>query len=302
MPAPFRILHSFTVHLDKPVTETVVREENGQKITTEKTVTKAVPYEILLKEPSRSEKTALALFKDVTYGEAIKLGLIPKLQMAQLLGKGDASNPLSQEEDKALAALNRRMTDLANEHVRLSSPTLSGEETAESAQRKADIAQEWLTLQQKAIGLISAYQSVYSSTAEHYTQNKMLIWLELFLTYVRDPEHVSDSVPRPMFIGTDYAAKDVALGDMEDAKDPLLFKVLEDDRLPSLWRAYLYGRAEDAAAFKVLEEDWENDRKLRVDAEAKVKEAASQATAPEVWSAPPVMPADDKEPEAPIVA
>ncbi len=282
---PFRILHTFVVHLEKTVTEKTTREENGQRITVETPVSKQVPYTIILKEPNRTQRTELAFYKDVTYGKAIKEGLMPKAFMQQVLGRADPNNPLSQEEDKALGALNRRLIDLANEHMRLSSETLSGPATEEIKQRKAEVAQEWLTLQNKAIGLIAAYHSVYDSTAERYTEAKMLTWLELFLTFVRDPDMPDTQPPRPLFPGTDYVAKDTAWGDMEEAKDPLLAKLMEEDRLASLWKAYLYGRAGSQADFTAMEEEWAKEKVLRTEAEAREREAADAEVAAMV---PPV--------------
>lgn len=269
----FRALHSYIVTLDKEVTETSVREENGQRITTEAKVIKPVEYTILLKEPNRTERNELGLFKDVTYGEAIKLGLIPKVKMQQILGKGDASNPLSEDEDKNLVALNKKITELGNEYTRLGSVVLNGgsPEDEERKQRKAEVLQEWLLLQNKAINLNAAYQSVYASTAEHYTQTKLLTWLSLFLTYVRDPGVAADAAPRPMFPGNDFAAKDAVLGDLETTKDPLLFKVM--DKLPSYWMLYLFGRARTPEEFKEIEAEWAKDEALRQEAELKTKMA-----------------------------
>lgn len=284
--APFRVLHTYVVHLEKTVIEKTTREENGQRITTESPVVKQVPYTIIMKEPNRTQRTELAFFKDVTYGNAVKAGLMPKAFMQQVLGRADPNNPLSQEEDKALGALNRRLVDLANEHMRLSSETLSGPVTEETKARKAEVAQEWLTLQNKAIGLIAAYHSVYDSTAERYTEAKMLTWLELFLTFVRDPDMPDTQPPRPLFPGNDYNAKDTAWGDMEEAKDPLLLKLMEEDRFASLWKAYLYGRASSPEDFKVMEEEWAKEKALRVEAEAKAREAADAEVASVV--APPV--------------
>lgn len=277
--APFRILHTYTVMLEKTVTEKTTREENGQRITVETPVVKQVPYTIIMKEPNRPQRTELAFFKDVTYGKAIKEGLMPKAFMQQVLGRADPNNPLSQEEDKALGALNRRLIDLANEHMRLSSETLSGPATEETKQRKAEVAEEWLTLQNKAIGLIAAYHSVYDSTAERYTEAKMLTWLELYLTFVRDPDMADTQPPRPLFPGNDYATKDTVWGDMEEAKDPLLAKLMEEDRFASLWKAYLYGRASSPEDFRAMEEEWAKEKALRAEAEARERKEADAEVA-----------------------
>lgn len=276
---PFRTLHTFTVTLDKQVTEKTTREENGQRITVETPVTKAVPYTIVLKEPSRNERTDLALFKDVTYGKAITLGLLPKAVMQQVIKANNPKNPLTEDEDKALATIGARLTELSAEYNRLK-PAKEGEPlSAEQIERRKEVLVEYLTLAKKAEDLSAAYQSVYASTAETFTQTKMLTWLGLFLTYVKDPEMAADAVPRPLFPGSDYAAKETALNDLDEAKDPLFRKVI--DKLPAYWQLYLFGRASTTAEFKAIEEEWAKEEALRAEAEAKQKEqeAAEKAAA-----------------------
>lgn len=294
----FRTLHTFTVTLDKEVIEKTTREENGQRITVETPVIKPVPYTIIMKEPSRKERTDLALFKDVTYGEAITKGLVPKAKMQQLLGRNDPSNPLSEDEDKSLAAIGARLGALSEEYNRLK-PAKEGEPLSEEQiTRRRDVLVEYLTLAKKADDLNGAYISVYASTAENYTQTKLLSWLALFLTYVRDPEMAADAVPRPLFAGSDYTSKETALGDLDDAKDPLYLKVIE--KLPSYWRLYLFGRASNAAEFKAVEEEWTKEQALRAEAEAKQKEDDAKAAAAkaETGEAAPqaVMPVAEAQP------
>lgn len=302
-PAPtIRTLHSFTVSLDREVTETTVREENGQKITVESKVTKPVDYTIILKEPNRTEKTDLSLFKDVTYGQAIKAGLVPKLTMQQLLAKMGANNPLSEEEDKSLGTIKRRIGELGNEYQRLSSPTLTGSDTHDLEVRKAAILQEWAMFQKKALDMDAAYQSVYEHTAENYTQSKMLTWLALFLTYVKDPA-APEAPSKPLFPGADFAAKEQALGDLEDAKDQLFSKAME--RIPTLWWLYMFGRVSTSDDFKQWEEEQAKEAKLRADMATKLRaeaEGAATVTPSTVSSVPDTATPLAPEPVATVAA
>jgi hypothetical protein len=288
----FKSLHSFTVTLDKEVSETTTREENGQTITVTSKVTKPLAYTILLKEPSRSEKNELALFKDVTYGYAIDKGLVTKLKMQQKLGKSDPTNPLSEDEDKNLSALSVRLQELEADYLRLNSSTTP--ETMETKERKEKILLEYLVLRKKIEDMNTSYQSVYAHTAENYTQTKMLTWLTLFLTYVKDPTNLSDSVPRPMFLGNDYDSKEEKLGELEDAEDPLYLKALE--KLPTYWMLYLFGRANKPDDFKEIEESWEKEKKLREEMEARAKVEAEKAA---VVAEPVAAPAPVAPPEPP---
>lgn len=262
----FRTLHSFTIHLDREVQKTSTREENGQVITTTSKVTEPVPVTVILKEPSRREKQELVLFQSVTYNKAIELGLLPKLVMQQKLGK-DATNPLSQEEDANLRAMTERLMELSTDFMQLSSAETIIDDKESVKERKERLLVEYMALQSKVIDMRAAYQSVYEHTAERYTENKTLQWLTLFLSYVSEPGS-SDSVPRPLFPGSDYAAKEDKLGDLEDAKDEMYMKALE--KLPYCWMLFLYGKASTPEEFAKVEEEF----KRQAEAEAKIKEEA----------------------------
>lgn len=272
----FRTLHSFTIPLTKEVQETNTREEGGQTITTTSKVAKEVPITIILKEPTRREKQELVLFQSVTYNKAIELGLLPKLVMQQKLGK-DAANPLSKEEDKNLAAMTERLSALSNDFMQLSNAEVSIEDKESIKERKERLLLEYMGLQSKVIDLNAAYQSVYEHTAERYTENKTLQWLTLFLSYVSEPGS-GDSVPRPLFPGSDHKAKEDKQGDLEDTKDELYMKALE--KLPYCWMLYLYGRASNPEEFAKVEEEFKKQAdaaaKIKAEAEAKAKEEAEK--------------------------
>ncbi len=190
-PTSFKTLHSFVVNLDKEVTETTTREENGQKITVESKSVKSVPTTVVLKEPSRRERQDLTLFQQITYNKAIELGLLPKLVMQQKLGKD--SGALSEDEDKTITALTARLQDLSAEYMRLIADKTP--DTEEIKARKEKLLTEYGMLYKKVEDLNTSYQSVYAYTADTYTQNKTLSWLLLFLTYIKlTPE----AVPTPM--------------------------------------------------------------------------------------------------------
>lgn len=281
----FRILHQFTVPIEREVEETNTRTESGQTISVTSKVKKTLEYTIILKEPSRREKNDLALFKDVTYGDAINKGLVIKRVMQQKLTNSDAQSPLSEEEDKALGGMNARLAELINEYVRLKAlPTADNEDTKE---RLTKVMVEYASLYKKISDINTAYQSVYAHTAENYTQTKMLTWLTLFLTYVKDPTQASDSVPRPLFAGSDYNAKEDRLGEMEDNKDDVLVGAIE--KLPTYWMLYLFNKANSPEDYKVIEEEWAKEKKMREEAEAKVKEEATKVVepAPEVATPEP---------------
>ncbi len=267
----FKILHQFTVHLDREVSEVTTTEENGQKVTRESKSIKAVPYTILLKDPSRSEKQALALFQHVRYNEAINLGLLPKVVMQQKLGK-DPNSPISEEEDKALVAMNKRLRELAAEFIELTRKK-DAAPPSDFVERKEKLMNEYLITQKRVIDMNVAYQSVYAYTAENYTQSKTLTWLALFLSHVRDGDATATGPTRPLFNGVDFVGKEQHLGDLEEGEDPLYVKAIQ--KLPAYWMLYLFGRASKSEDFVKYDEE----EAKRVEVEAKMKEDLDKAEA-----------------------
>lgn len=265
-PTSFKTLHSFVVNLDKEVTETTTREENGQKITVESKSIKSVPTTVLLKEPSRRERQELTLFQQVTYNKAIELGLLPKIVMQQKLAKD--SGALSVGDDKSIAAMAARLHELSTEYLRLTMD--KAPETDETKTRKEKLLQEYGALYQRAEELNASYQSVYAYTADTYTQNKTLSWLLLFLTYARA---TPGAAPTPMFAGSDFTAKENHAGDMDDAGDLLWKAVTDKDRLNKYWQLYLFNQANKTEDFVKHEEEW----KRLEDARAKMAEDAAKA-------------------------
>jgi len=270
----FKTLHTFTVTLEKQVDETSTRTEGGQTITTTTKVTKPVEYTILLREPTRSQKQELALFQTVTYNAAINLGLLPKLVMQQKIGRDNSDNPLSEGHDRKVAEMNTRLQELYNEILELGSAQGKQEAIDEDARkaRRNHATLEYWALFGKVQEVNAAYQSVYEHTAEHYTQNKMLTWLVLFLSYIKEPG-TSDSVPRLLCGGADFSTKEKALNDLLDAGDELHLKII--DKLPAYWSLYLFGRASSAEDYARIEKEYQE----RTAAEAKLEAARVAAEA-----------------------
>lgn len=281
----FKILHQFTVTIDREVEEVSTRTENGQEITTKKKVVQPVQVPIVLKDPSRREKQDLSLFQSITHNDAINLGLLPRLIMIQKLAK-DANSPISGDDDKTLAALGSRLQELANDYMRIKAQ--SGPETEEDKARMDRLTVEYMALQKKATDINSAYQSVFAHTAEQYVQGKMLTWLTLYLTYVKKGPDKYE----PLFTGADFKAKEEHMGEMEDAEDKLYLTAI--DKLPTYWMLYLFGRASKPEEFTKVEEEWKKQMEAakKLDEEQAAQDAAKSATpaAPPVSEPAPVAP------------
>ena len=259
----FKILHQFTVTIDKEVEETTTTTQDGKEITTKSKVTKGVPYTIVLKEPTRRERQEISLFSNIAYNKGINLGLLPKLVMTQKLSK-DPNNPISGDDDKTLASMSSKLQELANDYIRLNAQ--SSNETTEAMERKERLLLEYIALQKKVTDINTAYQSVFAHTAEQYSQNRSLVWLTLFLSYIKTAEGKYE----PLFPGADFDAKEERLGEMEDSADPIYMKAVE--KLSTYTMLYFFGRASKPEDFAKIEDEWMK----QADADKLLKEQAAK--------------------------
>lgn len=259
----FKTLHQFTVTVDKEVEETTMTTQDGKEITTKVKVKKAVPTVIVLKEPTRRERQEISLFSNVAYNEGINLGLLPKLVMTQKLSR-DPTNPISGDDDKTLASMSSKLQELANDYIRLNAQ--SSTESDEARDRKERLLLEYIALQKKVTDINTAYQSVFAHTAEQYSQNRSLIWLTLFLSYIK----VAEGKYEPMFPGADFKSKEDRLGEMEDNADEVYLKAV--DKLSTYTMLFYFGRASKPEDFMRIEEEWQK----QADAERLLKEQAAK--------------------------
>ncbi len=278
----FKILHTFTVSIDREVPEVNITEENGKKVTRESMVTKSVPTTFVLKEPSRRERQDLAMFQTIMYNEAITKGLLPKVVMQQKVAR-DTNSPISEDEDRNISAMNQKLTELSNDYMRLN--VNSEPDTDEMKARKDRLRVEYMVLSKKVEDLNTAYQSIYAYTAESYMQNKMLSWLTLFLTFTRA---TPEAKPEPFFVGADFAAKEERAADLDDAVDPIYKLVV--DKLPTYWMLYLFNRASTPEDFARIEVEWkkQTDAAQKIKDEAMVKVVTPTATVEPVIEPTPV--------------
>lgn len=271
----FKTLHQFTVTVDKEVEETTTTTQDGKEITTKVKVKKAVPTVIVLKEPTRRERQEISLFSNVAYNEGINLGLLPKLVMTQKLSR-DPTNPISGDDDKTLASMSSKLQELANDYIRLNAQ--SATESDEARERKEKLLLEYIALQKKVTDINTAYQSVFAHTAEQYSQNRSLIWLTLFLSYIK----VAEGKYEPMFPGADFKAKEDRLGEMEDGGDEVYLKAV--DKLSTYTMLFYFGRASKPEDFARIEEDWMK----QTDADRLLKEQADKVAEAKVETVPVV--------------
>lgn len=300
----FKTLHSFTVHLDQEVTVEEERIENGQPIKVSRKDIKPVPYTIVLKEPTRREKQDLSMFHGKCMTEAVVThGLAPRMLLIQKFSR-DPDSPLSQDEDKNLAKMYDRMNELQNDLVRVKALP----EDSDTKEKSEKLWLEVQILRKKIMDIESSYQTLFAHCAENYAQNRAIVWLTLFLSYI-DKGAGTDN--KTLFPGKNFTDREDGMYNMDErvqlskAKPDEVKLTHEEklyeacvEKLSTYWALYFLGHASTQEDFKKLEEEMgkqlATSEKLRDDAKKEEEQARAERIAI-VLAAPVVEPAVTSE-------
>lgn len=259
-------LHTFTVKLNREVEDISTSTQDGKEITVKSKVVKEVPITFAIKEPNRRERQDLSLFYGISYNEALEKKLMPKVLLVQkVLRNGDSDSPLSLDEDKNLAKMYEQINSYRDEFIRLDVDNI----TEEQKKRKEEVLSNFIILQKKIVDIQTAYQSLFSHTAEAYAQNKMATWAVLNLSYKVNDKGEEE----PYFAGKTFEDKENTMFDLEEKRDELYFKAIE--KLSTYCGLYIIQKLVTPEQFKEFDEQMEKEAKLSE--QARLTEEAKKA-------------------------
>ena len=193
-------LYSFTLFSEKEntVEEKRIDEQTKEEITVMKKVTEKVPFQIVLKKPTRRQIEEADLEYSVEMSKCIKKGILTKAMLAKKYS--DTGGMLSENESKRLVDLYKKIYDLQNENIRLESST----KKKENKEKINEIVEDLTKTRKEIIDIESNYRSLFDHTADSKAQNRLLLWYILNLTYLKTD---SESPEEPYFKGEDFEDK-----------------------------------------------------------------------------------------------
>ena len=205
-------LYSFTLFSEKEntVEEKRIDEQTKEEITVVKKVTEKVPFQIVLKKPTRRQIEEADLEYSVEMSKCIKKGILTKAMLAKKYS--DTGGMLSENESKRLVDLYRKIYDLQNENIRLESST----KKKENKEKINEIVEDLTKTRKEIIDIESNYRSLFDHTADSKAQNRLLLWYILNLTYLKTD---SESLEEPYFKGEDFEDKLHNFYEKEEAAD-----------------------------------------------------------------------------------
>lgn len=238
-----KILHKFTVELEKEVEKTEVSVVDGkeQKLI-KKEVTK-VPHKVVLKNLGRGEKDSFKLFYGAQIKRALNHGMISRAVLINNHIDGTGAL-ISKETVKRMVELENAATQCQNDLIALG--VVDGDENKEAIQR--DLLVKMIDAKRELQAIEVSNQTIFNNTAENYAQERANFWLVFNQSYV---ETAPDKY-EPIFKGSNYEEKEASCTDLEDKNDPLFLAAV--DRLTYFWAMYFLGKLSTPEEFQAEED------------------------------------------------
>ena len=241
-----KTIYEFSVK--REVEQEVKKETDGGTLVTKEKVTK--PIKLIFKRPNRAESEQADVVSAVEYSQSIRKGILTKPLLERFYD--EKGGFLSEDYEAKYGKLLMKFYELQNEYTRI---TALEDKSLNNDQRLAEIATEFIKVQNDLQALDSARNSLFQNTAEVRAQNKTVFWLLLFLTYIQEDE---SKVATPFFssTSTDF---DEAFKEKRDDYDKKVeegddFTFLVIDKMSFFLGLWYLGRISTKEDFKSIED------------------------------------------------
>ena len=249
-----REIYSFTFEKTEKVkrteTNTVKNEETGEseEITVTKEVSEAVPYRVVMKQPTRRQIEEAELEFSVEMSNCIKKGILTKAMLAKKYS--DTGGLLAEEDAKALTKMYVNYGELSQESEKIQ---IKSVQTEKDEARLKEISGEIAILRKDIVNVETSYSNLFNHTADVRAENKVIQWYILHLTFIqKDAEDDLD----PLFEGNDFEQKLQTYYDLEEQGSDLYDLV--GGKIAALFSFWYYSSgAVSTADFEKLDNDIE---------------------------------------------
>jgi len=245
-----KTIYTFTINKEEEVEEESVRnkknKETGkmEKVTTTKMVTKEVPYEIKIYEPSRRQVEDADMEFSIEMSRCIKRGILTKAMMAKKYS--DSGGLLTEDDSKDLIRLYKELAELQNSLGRLLSKKKKSQKEKD---REGELTEEFAQTRKKIVDLETTYQNVFNHTADTKAQNKTVLWYMLNLSHFKNP----DGKEEAFFPGESQEEKENSYYIKDESEDELY--ELAREKLMTFVSFWYFSQNSSQEDFAQLEEE-----------------------------------------------
>jgi len=202
-------IYSFTVddvrEVKEKTTEKRVNDSGTEEeVEVSKVVSKAVPFEFVLKEPSRRELEEADMEFSIEMSRCIKKGILTKAMLAKKYS--DTGGILSETDANRLVDLYADLADLESKYTRRTIQNQNVKRLPKKVQEEIDnLAARVAIARRDIVELESSYQSLFNHTADTKAQNRIILWYIVNLTYFKEKN--KDEEPKEFFDGDSFESK-----------------------------------------------------------------------------------------------
>lgn len=175
-----KTLYSFPVILQVETDETITREQDGKTITETSKVKRPTTHYIAFKKISRAEREDADVEKSAWHYEYVKKGLMPEAVLLKTYG--NVGGILSDDQKKEYLDLRVKMKQKLEEEVFARAHNPDDKVVLEALSR------EIIMLRDEIIAFEQEQASFFENTAEAKARLKVIQYLILHLSYVRESE------------------------------------------------------------------------------------------------------------------
>lgn len=255
-----KILYSFEVKVEKEVEETVEKKkkrknkETGKMevVTTKETtmVKKDVPFNIVIKKPTRTELEDGDMFYSLELNKFIKMGLLTKAMLAKQYGS--QGGVWTEKEQTLYAELIYKMHQKQLEIQQFSILGDSGK-LSERQKLKLDLAiKEMAGLKKELTEYEMVQNSLFDHTADIKARNRTIMWYILHLTSFAEGEE-ENAVLEEMFPGDDFEDRFSIYEDKEETGDEVYERAIDKiSSVVTIW--YISGNQEKESLEEFMEQ------------------------------------------------
>ena len=213
-----RQIYSFTVEKRETVKETETKTQTGkdgkeQKVAVTTDVEKMIPYECIIRQPTRREMEEAELEYSIEMSKCIKRGILTKAMLAKKYS--DTGGLLAEEDAKFLGSKYVEYGSLANEFQKLQ---LKKNKTEKDETRSGELSGQLLETRKEIIDMETTYAALFNHTADARAQNKAISWYMLHLSVIR--KEGEDELTE-LFPGEDFDEKTEEYYRLEEAGDEI---------------------------------------------------------------------------------
>lgn len=277
-----RLLHTWSVTIERTVDETAKEEVNGQSVIVTRKVRKPVTTRMGLRMPTRREMRAAELFQAGRVAHYVKdCGLLLSAELTNRL-INTTGGVLTDREKSRIEQLRAR-------HIELDMDLARGVMTLTS-EEKEKIQRELASVRSELINLNAINEAVYSQTAESKAQNDLNNWLT-FMLIVVDRGTAENPRWTPYFEGQGatldetYRLREESMWKLEEDNDEFYSAAVQSIATYIYW---LNKGADTPESFRMMDEEMKKQldgRREQREGEAKTEPTPEPAPSPGAPSA-----------------